>query len=128
MKPQFKPNDIGSGDLRTPVTFYEYRPHKGPEPGEAEKQPLYNCFAEVYSASSKDIEILNSGRETQQLKVINTKNAVSINIRDSFGEYYPDTKHYAELDDYRFKGIRFNVMDVQPKKNNMIKVLLAVIT
>lgn len=128
MKPQFKPNEIGSGELRTPVRFFMYQPHDGPEPGEAEKQPIYGCYAEVYSASSKDIEILKSKSGNQQSKVINTKNAVSINIRDTFGEYYPDTEHYAELDDYRFKGIRFNVIDVQPKKNNMIKVLLAVIT
>ncbi|MGE6379769.1 phage head-tail adapter protein [Peribacillus muralis] len=138
MKPKFNPNKIGSGELRTPVSFYQYAPHNGPEPGEGELVQVYECFAEVYSASMKDIEILNSGREQQQLKFINTKNAVTINIRDSFGEFFPDTEHYAEVQDDRYskmidgerKFIRFNVIDVRPDltKNDFITVLLAAIT
>lgn len=138
MKPKFNPNKIGSGELRTPVSFYQYAPNDGPEPGEGALVQVYECFAEVYSASMKDIEILNSGREQQQLKFMNTKNAVTINIRDSIGEYFPDTEHYAELEDDRYSKIiegqrqyiRFNVIDVRPnlKNNDLITVLLAVIT
>ncbi|MFB6800449.1 phage head-tail adapter protein [Peribacillus butanolivorans] len=138
MKPKFNPNKIGSGELRTTVSFYQYAPHNGPEPGEGVMDKVNECFAEVYNAGMKDIEILNSGREQQQLKFINTKNAVTLNIRDSFGEYFPDTEHYAELQDYRYskmvdgerKYIRFNVIDVRPNltKNDFITVLLAVIT
>ncbi|MDQ7860602.1 hypothetical protein RCO48_04565 [Peribacillus frigoritolerans] len=47
---------------------------------------------------------------------------MTINIRDSFGEFFPDTEHYAELQDDRYskmidgerKYIRFNVIDVRP--------------
>jgi hypothetical protein len=69
---------------------------------------------------------------------MNTKNAVTINIRDSFGEYFPVTEHYAELQDDRYsemidderKYTHFNVIDVRPNltKNDFITILLAVIT
>ncbi|EFS01048.1 gp8, partial [Listeria seeligeri FSL N1-067] len=47
MKFQFKPQKVQSGDLRTPVVFFEYQPVNGPEPGEIEKVILFECFAEV---------------------------------------------------------------------------------
>ncbi|HAC3651706.1 TPA_asm: phage head-tail adapter protein, partial [Listeria monocytogenes] len=40
MKFQFKPQKVQSGDLRTPVAFFEYQPASGPEPGEIEKITL----------------------------------------------------------------------------------------
>ncbi|EPE8928939.1 phage head-tail adapter protein, partial [Listeria monocytogenes] len=84
MKFQFKPQKVQSGDLRTPVVFFEYQPVNGPEPGEIEKVNLFECFAEVYKPSMKDLEILHG---------TGTKEAVTINIRDTKGEYTVSNKH-----------------------------------
>lgn len=128
MKPQFNPNKTGSGELRTPVIFYEYVPDDSPFPTESELKPVYSCFAEPYNASMKDLEILNG---------TGAKKSVTINIRDTFGEYYPSTEHYVEVQDYRYGKLvddvmvydRFNVIDVRPNltNNDLITVLLAVI-
>lgn len=128
MKPQFKPNKTGSGELRTPVVFYEYVPDDSPFPTESELKLVYSCFAEPYNASMKDLEILNG---------IGAKKSVTINIRDTFGEYYPSNEHYVEVQDYRYGKLvdgvmvydRFNVIDVRPDltNNDFITVLLAVI-
>lgn len=130
MKTKYTPQKTDSGSLRTPVSFYAYFPNNGPDPGENELEKIYECFCEVYAASSKDIEILSTGSERSQLTFINTKNAVTIRIRDSFGEFYPVPENYAELVDYRFKGIRFKVVDVRPDmiEQDFITILLAVIT
>lgn len=128
MKPHFNPNKTGSGELRIPVTFYQYEPDDSPFPSESELKPVYTCFAEAYNASMKDIEVL---------KGVNAKRSVTIKIRDSKGEYFPSTEHYAALQDYRYsstmngitKPIRFNIVDVRPdlKNNDFITILLAVI-
>lgn len=129
-KNKYVPKKTGSGDLRTPVSFYKYKPSNGPDPGEEESEKLFECFCEVYAASSKDIEILSTGSEKGQLKFINTKNAITIRIRDSFGDFYPSTEDYAELADYRFKNIRFTIIDIRPDmvEQDFITILLAVIT
>lgn len=125
----FKQKKTGSGELRTPVSFYAYKPNDGPNPGEDELEKIFQCFCEAYSVSQKDIEILTTGRDELKLTHVNTKNAITIRIRDSFGEFYPSAENYAELHDYRFKDIRFNVVDVRPDlvENDFITVLLAVI-
>lgn len=111
----------GSGELRTPVSFYAYAPSTGPEPTEEEFEKLFECFCEVYSASSKDLEIITS-------KSVTAKTAVTIRIRDSFGEFYPSTEGYAELHDYRYNSMRFNIVDVRPDlvEQDFITVLLVV--
>lgn len=39
MRPfKYKPPRVKTGDLRTFITFYEYAPNNGPEPGESEKR------------------------------------------------------------------------------------------
>lgn len=118
---KYVPKKTGSGELRTPVSFYAYKPNVGPEPGEIEREKLFDCFCEVYSASSKDFEIIASKNTT-------VKTAVTIRIRDSFGEFYPSTEGYAELHDYRYNSMRFNIVDVRPDlvEQDFITVLLVV--
>ena len=118
----FKQKKTGSGELRTPVSFYAYKPNNGPDPGEDELEKIFQCFCEVYASSSKDLAIIAS-------KNIATSNTATVRIRDSFGEFYPVTENYAELHDYRFKDIRWNVVDVRPDlvENDFITVVLAVI-
>ena len=121
IKFHYKPPKVQTGDLRTPVKFFEYTPSNGPDPGEEEKLLLHECFAEVYNPSMKDLE---------KLKTVNTKHAVTINIRDSKGEYVPDNKHLVELSDYRYKNIMWEVLDVRydVQENSFITLLLGVTT
>lgn len=114
---QYKPPDANTGDLRTPVTFYEYQPCAGPEPGEQEKQVLHRCFAEVYSPSMKDIAVM---------ELNGTKEAVTIRIRDTAGEFTPTNKHFAEIHDYRYSDKVLNVVDVRYdlKRNGFTTIVL----
>lgn len=120
MKQKYQPPKTGAGQLRTPVNFYEYQPHHGPEPGDEEKAVLYECFAEIYNPSMKDREILNS---------IETKQAVTIKIRDPHKDYISSNKHFAEILDDRYKNIRWNIIDVRYDftDNRFITILLGVI-
>src|SRR5699024_7050718 len=81
-KNEYKPPRLRSGDLRTPVTFYEYTDNNGPEPGEKEKQVLYKCFAKIDEMWLKDME---------QAKQNNTESDITIIIRDAIGTYSPTT-------------------------------------
>lgn len=109
--------ETNAGALRTPVTFYEYAPNSGPEPGQSKKAVLHNCFAEVYNPSMKDLTVMNATR---------TREAVTIRIRDTAGEYIPTNKHFAQLDDYRYKDKIFSVADVRNDltDNRFITILL----
>lgn len=100
----YKRPDTGSGELRTPVTFFQYEPVSGPEPGQKQKAELYKCFAEVYSPSQKDLTILGG---------TGTSEDVTIRIRNTGGEYTPTNKHFVELFDYRYNGKVFNVANVR---------------
>lgn len=106
MKPTFeyqKPK-VGNGELRTPVEFYEYEPNDGPEPGEDKKKVLHTTFAEVYNPSMKDLEILNS---------TNTKEGLTINIRDPKEAYLPSNKHKVEIKDRRYQGKVWEIKEVR---------------
>ena len=119
VNPKYKPPKTDSGDLNTPVSFFEYVPHKGPEPGEEEKEVLFECWAEVYKPSMKDMEILN-GKGTNE--------SVTINIRDPYTDYLPTNKHKVELDDYRYKGKIWEIIDVAPdvKNNEFVRIILGI--
>lgn len=120
INPNYKRPKITAGDLQTPVVFYEYTPSDGFYPGEDEKQVLYQCTAEIYNPSMKDHDILNA---------FTTEQAVTINIRDPHQDYLPSNKHYVEIDDYRYTGIRWNILDVRNdfENNAFITILLGVI-
>lgn len=117
---KYKPKQTSSGDLRTPVTFFDYKPKDGPDPEETEKSTLHKCHAEIYSPSMKDLEKLKSSE---------TKQALTIKIRDSKGEYVPSNKHFVEINDYRYRGITWNIIDVvfDMTDNSFIKLILGVI-
>lgn len=108
-----------TGKLNTIICFWEYQPHKGPEPGDEEKVILYKARAEVYDPSKKDLEILNGK---------GTKKAVTIVIRDTRGQYIPSNKHYVEIDDYRLQG-KWNIIDVRNdiSENRFITIILGMI-
>lgn len=117
--PDFKKQKIGAGELRTPVSFFEYQPTDGPDPGDEEKSELYACTAQIYNPSMKDMEIMNAK---------GTKEAVTIKIRDPRGDYLPTNKNKVMIDDYRYAGIVWEIVDVSPdfEDNAFIKIILGV--
>lgn len=119
MHPDYKKPKTGTGDLRTPVTFFAMEPDSGPEPGGSRRQVLHGCMCEAYNPSMKDLSILDT---------TGTKEAVTIRIRDTAGEYVPTNKHSAELGDYRYTGKVFSILDVRPdlKDNRFTTILLGV--
>lgn len=119
IKANYQRPKIVAGDLRTPVTFFEYRPATGPDPSDEEKKELYNCTCLAYNPSMKDREILD---------VTGTKEAVTIKIRDPYTDYLASNKHKAVLDDYRYKGKVWDVIDVTPdiENNEFVKIILGV--
>lgn len=114
---KYKAPRIATGDLRTPVVFFEYEPNEGFEPGQKKKKILHECMALVYSPSMKDIEIL---------KVNDTKEGVTLKVRDTKGEYTPTNTHFVEVLDYRYKGKVWNVIDVSYdfEDSNFNKIVL----
>lgn len=119
INPNYKKKKVTSGDLRTLVTFFEYKASDGPEPGDEEKEILFETMAEVYNPSMKDFEIMNAK---------GTKEAVTINIRDTRGAYLPSNKHKAVLNDYRYENKVWEIVDVRNdlKENEFIKIILGV--
>lgn len=119
INPNYKKPKITAGDLRTPVIFYEYLPSDDFYPNETEKKILYKCTAEIYNPSMKDQNILNA---------FTTEQAVTMNIRDPHQDYLPSNKHYVEIDDYRYRNLRWNILDVRNDFTNdaFITILLGV--
>lgn len=119
INPNYKKPEIVAGDLNTPVTFFEFKPASGPEPGESTKKELYFCTCLVYNPSSKDREILSGN---------GTKKAVTIKIRDPYTDYLPDNAHKVVLDDFRYKDDVWDIVDFAPdvENNDFLKIILGV--
>ncbi len=106
---KYKPPRVNSGDLRTPVTFYELEPKDGPEPGEDEKKVLYNAWAKIDSVWLKDLETA---------KVNGTLTDLNITIRDPLDDYSPTNEHYVSIDHPMYRDNKYNVKSVQPDLQN----------
>ncbi|MFE0506756.1 phage head-tail adapter protein [Peribacillus butanolivorans] len=110
MKPfKYKPPKVNTGDLRTPVIFYEYAANEGPEPGESEKRVLYRTWAKIDNVWLKDLEIAKSN---------GTLSDITIKIRDPQADYIPNNKHYLSIDAPEYQDKRYNVKHVQPDFQN----------
>ncbi|MFH0070536.1 phage head-tail adapter protein [Peribacillus sp. NPDC056705] len=117
---KYKPPRVNTGDLRTPITFYEYAPNKGPEPGESEKEILHQAMAKVDHVWLKDMEMAKSN---------GTLSDITITIRDPQADYIPTNKHVLSIDDARYRDKRYNIKHVQPdlKKKDFIKIVAGLI-
>ncbi len=115
----YKPPRVRTGDLRVPVTFYEYAPNEGPEPGEKVKRVLYECFAKVENVWMKDLE---------QAKSNGTVEDITITIRDPLDDYIPTNKHYLSVDARGYRDKHFNIKTdfPDPQNNAFIKVVAGV--
>lgn len=120
MRPfKYIPPDIQSSNLNIPITFYEFVPNSGPEPGEQKKRVLFECFANIYNPSSKDIQMVGSK---------DVLDSITIKIRDTAGEYLPSTKHGVEIDDLMYAEKTFGIIFVGPdlENHNFIKIIAQV--
>lgn len=106
---KYKPPRVNTGDLRTPITFYEYVANEGPEPGESEKKILYQPWAKIDNVWLKDLEIA---------KANGTLSDITITIRDPQADYIPNNKHYLSIDAPEYRDKRYNVKNVQPDLQN----------
>lgn len=118
---KYKPPRVKTGDLRTPITFYEYAPNPGPEPGESEKNILYEAWAKIDSVWLKDMETA---------KANGTLSDITITIRDPHASFTPDNKHYISVDADGYRDKRYNVKHVQPDLQNkdFITVVAGLVT
>lgn len=106
---------VSSAALRTPVTFYELVANDSPEPGENKRRTLHKAYAEVYNSSQRDLTVLDSSEYSD---------SVTIRIRDTKGEYDPTTMHSVEIDDRRYMGKQWNIVQVRPDFANNASVTL----
>lgn len=121
MRPfEYKPPRVHTGELRTPVIFYEYQPNPGPIPGESEKRVLYKAFAKIDEVWMRDLE---------QAKANKTLSDITVSIRDPQAEFIPNTKHYIEVDAPEYNGIRYGIKSVRPDPQNkqFIRVVSGVV-
>ena len=120
MRPfKYKPPRIHTGELRTPITFYEYEPIEGPEPGQQQKNTLHDCFARIDEVWSRDMEMA---------KANGTMSDVTITMRDPLEEYMPTNKHYLSIDYRGYKDKVYQVKYTQPdpQDDHFIKVIAGV--
>jgi len=96
-------------DLRTRVTFYEYRPKDGPYPDEMEYAKLYACWAKVDTVWLKDLETAKQN---------NTVSDVTLTIRDPRSSYLPTNKHFLKIDTIEYKDFVYNITSSQPDLQN----------
>lgn len=110
METTYKRPTTSSGDLRTPIAFYQMTENEGIEPGEMPTKPLFECLGQAYAPSNKDNAIL----ETHGVK-----RGVTVKIRDTRGGFFPKNNDGAVIDDYRYQNVHgenivWNVVDVRP--------------
>lgn len=114
IKSNYEKPEIVAGDLNTPVTFFEFKPTDGPEPGDELEKEFYACTALVYNPSMKDRDILG------------TKEGVTIKIRDPHQTYIPTNKHKVKIQDFRYENKIWEIVDVSPdlEANSIVKIVL----
>lgn len=105
----YKRQKTNTGDLRTPITFYEYAPNDGPEPGEVEKVMLFTAWAKVDGVWLKDVELAKS---------TGTLSDIIVTIRDPQGSYFPTNKHYLSIDAPEYRNFRYNIKHVDHDLQN----------
>ncbi len=108
------------GDFRIPVTFYGASEIDSPEPNATGQAELFSGLCFPYAPSSKDYTALSSA---------GIKRGVTIVIPDTRGEFVPDNSMTAVVDDYRYRGVEWNVIEVRPDFDNdrYITVVMGVV-
>lgn len=104
-KNEYRKRRTHTGELRTPITFYEYKPVKGPYPDQEEKEKVYSCWGKVNQVWLRDME---------QAKQNNTISDVTLTIRDPLQAFVPTNKHFIRINTYDYQHLVYNVTSSQP--------------
>ena len=115
IKFEHRGSKVNSGDLRTPVSFYEVSPKEGPEAGEEVSRILYECFAEIVNVWRSDME---------QAKANNTLEDITVKIRDPYETFTPDNKQYIGVNHRNYFGKEYQIKSVQPDTQNIGFILV----
>lgn len=120
MEYNYKGPRIHNGELRTPVTFYEYAPNDGPEPGEKKSETLFETFAKVDSVWTRDLTQASSAGVLSD---------VTLFIRETHGDYIPDIKHYLSIEMPEYKNKRYQIKDVapEPQLRDFVRIVAEVV-
>ncbi|MFV5900223.1 phage head-tail adapter protein [Staphylococcus gallinarum] len=90
---------VTGGDMRTPVIFYIAKPNDDFFPGENTSEVYYQCFANVYPSSQKDLDMTDNKATITMV----TWYSMEYEIRDDM---------YFEIDLPRYKGKKFNIIQI----------------
>lgn len=94
---QYKSPKVDSGKLRIPIHFYAQDVGNSPEPTDIETKEVFFCLCDAYSPSNKDKAVLD-GHEVDL--------GVTVIIRDTKGEFIPNNRMTAVIDDIRYQDVK----------------------
>lgn len=113
-KPQFKLPESTSGDKNVPTTFF-VKGQGGFLPGEeSENFQKYFCMAELYEASIKDYENVNTD---------NAEYVVTILIPDPYTDYKPSHKDLFTVDKHMYGDVEFSIENIAPRDERDLKIV-----
>lgn len=110
-------NRTNNGTMRTSVTFKRVEPDTSFDGRGGELIEKFKTLADVYNPSNKDLSILGSQ---------NVKNGATIKIRDPLTSYQPKNDDKVIIDDPRYSGQVWGIVDVQPDFHDrtFLKIIL----
>lgn len=113
MMQKYQRRETSTGDMKTPITFYK-KIDGGFMPGESPgNEKLYFCMAEMYQASIKDYEIVNTS---------NAEYVITILIPYPREDYIPQYDHFFEVDELMYRDVTFNLQSIAPK-DDFLKIV-----
>ncbi|WP_096818993.1 head-tail adaptor protein [Lactococcus fujiensis] len=98
-------NKTNNGTMRTLVTFQSMGLDTSFDGRGGDPTELFKTYADVYNPSNKDLTILGNQ---------NVKNGATIKIRDPLTTYQPKNDDKVLIEDPRYVGEVWNIIDVQP--------------
>lgn len=110
-------NRTNNGTMRTSVTFKRVGLDTSFDGRGGELIEKFKTLADVYSPSNKDLSILGSQ---------NVKNGATIKIRDPLMSYQPKNDDKVIIDDPRYSGQVWGIVDIQPDFHDrtFLKIIL----
>ena len=110
-------NRTNNGTMRTSVTFKRVGIDTSFDGRGGELIEKFKTLADVYCPSNKDLSILGSQ---------NVKNGATIKIRDPLTSYQPKNDDKVIIDDPRYSGQVWGIVDIQPDFHDrtFLKIIL----
>ncbi|MBF7022487.1 phage head-tail adapter protein [Staphylococcus kloosii] len=100
---------VTGADMRTPVTFYEMEQGDEFMPGEAVSKIYYQCFANVYPPSQKDLDMTDNKATISMV----TWFPIGLEITNDM---------YFEIGLPRYKDKQFNITLVEDDTDNHMNI------